>query len=97
VHEGAAGLRRRGDAGADELDLDGQLLGHPDREQVKVDRAARQDVDLDPMDDHGAGLLAIHREVHERGGADVAAEQVELVRVDGDGLALGAVAVDDGG
>jgi hypothetical protein len=82
---------------ADELDLDRELLGHPDREQVDVDRPPGERMDLDRMHDHRARLLPVDREVHERGGADVPAEEVELVRVDRDGLALGAVAVDDGG
>ena len=50
-----------------------------------------------PCTSTGRGLLAVDREVDEGGRAGAPAEQLELVGVDGDGLAGRAVAVDDGG
>ena len=82
---------------ADELDLDGQLLGHPDGEQVHVERTPVDGVDLDAADEHRPGLAALDLEVDEGGRAGVLAQLLELVGIDGDGLVVGAVAVDDAG
>ena len=83
-------------AGRDEPHVDGQLLGHPDEEQVDVERPAVDRVDLDPADEDRAGLLAVDRQVDQRVRADVAAEQLELVGVHRDVLGSIAVAEDDG-
>ena len=87
---------RDGRAGRDERDVDRELLGHPDEEQIDMERPAVDRVDLDAVDEDRAGLLAVDRQVDQGVLADVAAEQVELVGVDGDALGLDAVAEDDG-
>ena len=74
------------DAGADERDLDGQLLGHPDDEQVDVERPAADRMDLDAVHEHGAGRAPVDREVDQRGRAGPAAKQLELVGIERDGL-----------
>ena len=83
-------------AGRDERDVDRQLLGHPDEEQVDVERPAVHRMDLDALHEDRAGLLAVDRQVDQGVLADVAAQQVELVGVDGDVLGIDPVAEDDG-
>ena len=62
-------------AGGDERHVDGQLLGHPDEEQVGVERPAMDRVDLDVVDEDRLGLLAVDRQVDQRVRAGVPAQQ----------------------
>ena len=78
-----------------ERDVDGQLLGHPDREQVDVEHPPVDRVALDPLDEDRGRLLAVDRQVDERVLADPALEQLELVAVEGERLGRDAVAEDD--
>ena len=96
--EERAALERDGRrlAGGHERDVHGQLLGHPDQEQVDVEGPAVDRMDLDRRDEDRARLVAIDREVDQGVRAGVAAELLELVRVDRDARGVDAVAVDDG-
>ena len=83
MEQGAAAQRRgRGLADGDQLDVDRELLGHRDEEQVHVQGSAGDGVDLDAVDEHRLGLVAVDRQVHERIRADLSAELVEFVAVD---------------
>ncbi len=93
----AVGRRPRGRADRDERHVDRELLGHPDEEQVDVERPARDRVDLDAVDEDRLGLLAVDRQVDEGVLAGLAAQQLELVGVDGDARRIEAVAEDDAG
>ena len=85
-----------GDADRDERHVDRQLLGHPHQEQVDVERAAVDRVDLDPVDEDRAGLAAVDRQVDQGVRAGVPAQLLELVGVDRHVVGAFAVAVDHG-
>src|SRR3954447_26378563 len=90
-------LDSRRDAGRHEGHVDDQLLGHPDEEQVDMDRAPVHRVDLDAVDEDRSGLLAMDRQVDQCVLTGLAPEQLELVGVDRDVLGIEAAAEDDGG
>ena len=77
---------RRRLTGEDERHVDGQLLGHPDEEQVDVERAALDRMELDAVDEDRLGLLAVDRHVDQGVRPGMAAELLELVGVDRDRL-----------
>ena len=98
VEERPAGvLDRVGLAGRNELDIDGQLLGHPDEEEVRVERALRDAVQLDPVDQDRARLVAIDGKVDEGVLAGLPAQELELVGVDRHARRIETVAEDDRG
>src|SRR6185369_16370935 len=73
------------------------LLGHPDQEQVDVERAAIDRVDLDAVDEDRAGLLAVDRQVDQLVLAGLPAQELEVMGVDGHVLGTDTVAVHDRG
>ena len=86
---------RDGRAGRDERDVDGELLGHPHEEEIDVERPPRHRVDLDAVDEHGLGLLAVDGQVDEGVGPAMAAELLEVVAVDADARRLQAATEHD--
>ena len=68
-----------------------------DREQVHVERAAVDRVELDAVEQDRARAPAVDGEVHQGRGTHVAAQQVELVGVERDCLAGHVAAEHDRG
>ncbi len=86
----------RGLAARDESDVDRELLGHPNQEQIRMERSPRHGMDLDTVDEHRVRLVTVHRQVDQRVRPDTPAQDLELVRVDRHVRRVDAVAVDDG-
>src|SRR4029078_5178067 len=76
--------------------VDSHLLGHPDEEQVDMERPAVDRVDVDIVDEDRPRLLAVDREVDQGVGSQMAAKLLEVVAVEGDVRGIDAVAIDDG-
>ena len=86
-----------GIAGRDERHVDGQLLGHPDQEQVDVERPAVDRVDLDAVDeDRARPCRRRPTEVDQGVPAGVPAQLLELVGVDRHVVGAVAMPVDHG-
>src|SRR3954464_5540294 len=89
-------LDGRRHAGRHEGHVDDQLLGHPNEEQVDMDRTPVHRVDLDAVDEDRTGLLAVDGQVDQRVLAGLAPEELELMGVDRDVFGIEAAAEDDG-
>ena len=83
-------------AGRDERDVDRQLLGHADEEEVHVEGPPVDRMDLDRRDEDRARLRPVDRQVDQRVRAAVAPKLLEFVGIDRDAGRVDAVAVDDG-
>jgi ubiquinone/menaquinone biosynthesis C-methylase UbiE len=75
-------------ADAVDHDVHGHVLGHLHPEQVHVERRPVDPVELHAVDDDRRRPVALDLEVDERVRAGAPAEQLELVRVHGDGCRL---------